>query len=109
MEICPQHEGFCSCATNREEKVRFLIKRREAKIRARTLYSAQEEYAAAYAGFRLAREAFWKAKEKYLRSHKSAASKAGLRKKILKLIDELREAKKMLECEGRYLIGIMKA
>lgn len=105
--ICSEHAGMCSCKTNLEEKVRFLVERRKAKNHARRLYSAQEEYAAAYAGFRLARDAFREAKGKYLRSHKSVASKAGLRKKILKLIDELREAKKMLECEAKCLSRVM--
>jgi hypothetical protein len=95
---------MCSCETNLQEKVRFLVKRR---IRARRLLPAQEEYAAAYAGFRLARDAFRKAKNTYLRSHRSVVSKAGLRKKILRLLGELQEAKKMLECETRYLMAVM--
>lgn len=97
---------MCSCEAIFEEKVRFLVKRR---IRARRLYSAQEEYAAAYAGFRIARGVFREAKEKYLRTHKSHVIKIELRKKAMKLLDELKEAKKMLECEAQCLYKIMKA
>lgn len=102
--ICSEHAGMCSCKTTLEEKLRVLVKRR---IRAKRLLPAQEEYAAAYAGFRIARDAFRKEKENYLRSHKNQGEKMNLRKKIMKLLNKLQEAKKMLVCEMECLSRAM--